>query len=217
MHKPWGNIIIMNNQKNLQLLKETFSIAIGYLERSCLKNNLRHNLSPEQLKDVFNISIREKGVDKTTFINYLRKIIEYSVNTNHPFFMNQMYGSQQLAALTGDIITSILNTSMYTYEVAPLMTLIEKECVAKLGKYIWKNSKKTDGIFSPGGSISNMMAMVMARDSRFPDSKKIGIKYIPDFSIFVSDQSHYSFSKNSRVLGFGEDSIIQNHHSFPIY
>jgi len=199
----------MDKHKNLQLLKETFSIALDYLENSCSERNLRQNLSPAQLKEAFKISIEEKGADKTTFINYLRKIIEYSVNTNHPFFMNQMYGSQQLAALTGDIITSILNTSMYTYEVAPLMTLIEKECVAELGKYIWKNDKETDGIFTPGGSISNMMAMVMARDSRYPDSKKLGIKHLPELSIFVSDQSHYSFSKNGRILGFGEDSIVK--------
>ncbi len=200
---------LTNNHKNLLLLKETFSIALDHLKSGQLKDQLRKDLSPEQIKEAFNIAIEEKGINETIFINYLKRIIGYSVNTNHPLFMNQMYGSQQLAALSGDVITSILNTSMYTYEVAPLMTLIEKECVKELSKCIWKNKKETDGIFTPGGSISNMLAMVMARDSMFPNSKKSGIKNLPDVSIFISDQAHYSFLKNSRILGFGDDSIVK--------
>jgi len=199
----------MSGHKNAAFLKETLLNIIDYLESYSSKNQLRHEFNPDELKNAFNLSIKEAGIDKTTLTNSLRKVVEYSVNTNHPFFMNQMYGSQQIAAIIGDIISSLLNTSMYTYEAAPLLTLIEKECIEKLGNLVWLDQKETDGVFTPGGSISNMMAMVMARDNKFPHSKKDGIKNIPECSIFVSELSHYSFLKNSMVLGFGEDSIVK--------
>jgi glutamate/tyrosine decarboxylase-like PLP-dependent enzyme len=51
--------------------------------------------------------------------------------------MNQMFGKTQPIAFLADILISVLNTSMYTYEVAPVLTLIEKETIAHLTSKIW--------------------------------------------------------------------------------
>ena len=120
-----------------------------------------------------------------------------------------MYGSQQEMAVLGDILTVLLNTSMYTFEVAPVMTMIEKECIDKLSSFIWGSGEINDGVFTPGSSISNMNAMMMARNAKFPETHLSGLYECPKVSIFVTDQAHYSFLKGALFLGFGKNSIVK--------
>ncbi len=171
------------------------------------ENKLRGAKTPKELINEFDFSIGKDGKSQEEIVAIIDDIISNSVNTNHPFFMNQMYGKQNTMAVYGDILTTLLNTSMYTYEVAPMMTLIEKECIAKLSKTVFKTSG--DGVFTPGGSISNMMGLLLARNKKLKIGKKEGLTNAPKFSIFLSDQAHYSFQKAAIFMGFGNDSIVK--------
>ncbi len=170
---------------------------------------LRKSCSPLEIREAIDIAISDKGTDLITLNSLIDKVIDYSVNTDHALFMNQMYGKQHSVAVLGDILTTLLNTSMYTYEVAPVMTVIEKECINRLCSFVWNTKEVNDGVFTPGGSISNIMAMILARNSKFPESKINGLFNAPRFSIFISEQAHYSFIKGAMVLGFGDSSIVK--------
>jgi len=62
---------------------------------------------------------------------------------------------------------------MYTFEVAPVFLMMEKIMLNKLNEKIgWA---KGDGIFCPGGSISNFYGMNIARHHMFPESKEEGM------------------------------------------
>ncbi|MEK7432594.1 MAG: pyridoxal-dependent decarboxylase [Cyanobacteriota bacterium] len=198
----------MENIAENDFLKKAFDIALEYLKNRNKKSLVRKNLNPYELLDKFNIELDVKNNNYNDILEILEKSLDYSLNTSHPLFMNQLYGGSNLIAVLGDIFTSILNTSVYTYEVAPLMTLIEKECIKKLG-YLIGFGNNFDGTFTAGGSISNMSAMLLAKDKKFPDSKINGLKGTALFSIFVSEQAHYSFLKNSMLLGFGKESIVK--------
>jgi glutamate/tyrosine decarboxylase-like PLP-dependent enzyme len=141
-------------------------------------------------------------------ITLIEEVIEYSVRTDHPFFMNQMFGKTQSISFLADIIIALLNTSMYTYEVAPVFSLIEKETIANLGARVWGKGKG-DGVFTAGGSISNMNALFVARQNYQEKLKQTGLFGEKSFAIFVSDQAHYSFTKGVNFLGFGVDSLIK--------
>jgi glutamate/tyrosine decarboxylase-like PLP-dependent enzyme len=171
-------------------------------------DRIRQDKKPQDLINEIDFSINKEGESQEEITLLIDQIVSSSVNTDHPFFMNQMYGKQNPVSVYGDILTTILNTSMYTYEVAPVMTLIEKECIAKLCTSVW-NNRNGDGIFTPGGSISNMMAIMLARNSKLKTSKKEGLYDAPKFSIFTSDQAHYSFLKGAVFMGFGKDSIVK--------
>lgn len=170
---------------------------------------LRKKSSPLELLNKINIKLSETGATEENLTKLIDQVVENSVQTDDAWFMNQMYGKQQPIAIIGDILTVLLNTSMYTYEVAPVMTLIEKECIKRLCSFVWKASDNSnDGVFTPGSSISNMIAMMMARNAKFPESRLDGLFENQRFSIFVSDQAHYSFLKGALFLGFGKDSIV---------
>lgn len=72
----------------------------------------------------------------------------------------------------------------YTYEVAPVFVLMELEVLRGLRQLVgWTEG---DGLFCPGGSISNMYAMNLARYQLFPEVKSQGLWGLPRLTIFTS-------------------------------
>uniref|UniRef100_A0A8D3D4B9 Glutamate decarboxylase 1 n=1 Tax=Scophthalmus maximus TaxID=52904 RepID=A0A8D3D4B9_SCOMX len=65
-----------------------------------------------------------------------------------------------------------------------------------------------DGIFSPGGAISNMYSVMIARYKYFPEVKTKGMTAAPRLVLFTSEHSHYSIKKASAALGFGTENLI---------
>lgn len=101
------------------------------------------------------MKITPKGITSETEIRELCKtVIQYSVKTNHPQFHNQLFGGVDPYGLAGSWITDALNTSQYTFEVGPVFTLMENEVIQTFTKLF--GFENGDGIFSPGGSLSNM-------------------------------------------------------------
>jgi hypothetical protein len=71
--------------------------------------------------------------------------------------------------LVGQWLGDALNCSVYTYEVAPVFTIMEEYVLAELRHLIGFN--EGDGIFCPGGSIANGYAINCARYNMFPSIK----------------------------------------------
>ncbi|XP_078543507.1 cysteine sulfinic acid decarboxylase isoform X2 [Lissotriton helveticus] len=104
------------------------------------------------------------------------------------------------------MITEALNTSQATYETAPVFVLMEEVVLKKLRQLVgWQTG---DGIFCPGGSISNMFAMNLARYHHFPASKQKGMKELPRLAVFTSSECHYSVMKGAAFLGIGTDGVF---------
>ncbi|XP_048448545.1 acidic amino acid decarboxylase GADL1, partial [Rhincodon typus] len=119
----------------------------------------------------------------------------------HPRFYNQLYAGMDHYSLVARFITEALNPSIYTYEVAPVFVLMEEVVLKKMRELIgWTEG---DGIFSPGGSVSNMYAVNLARYKCCPELKETGLSGSPPLAMFTSEESHYSVKKAAAFLGIG--------------
>ena len=104
---------------------------------------------------------------------------------------------------------------MYTYEVAPVFTLIEQEVCTKLVSLItgtnpsaikeWSNF---DSLFSPGGTFSNIYSMHCARYHQDNTVRQKGNYDAPKLVAFTSAQSHYSIKKAAMLMGLGLDNVV---------
>ncbi|XP_073939563.1 cysteine sulfinic acid decarboxylase isoform X3 [Castor canadensis] len=160
---------------------------------------------PRELKQLLDLELRRQGESHEQILERCRTVIHYSVKTGHPRFFNQLFSGLDPHALAGRIITESLNTSQYTYEIAPVFVLMEEEVLKKLRSLVgWSSG---DGVFCPGGSISNMYAMNLARYQRYPDCKQRGLRALPPLALFTSKECHYSINKGAAFLGLGTDSV----------
>uniref|UniRef100_A0A671X4Q5 Glutamate decarboxylase 2 n=1 Tax=Sparus aurata TaxID=8175 RepID=A0A671X4Q5_SPAAU len=97
---------------------------------------------------------------------------------------------------------------VFTYEVAPVFVLLEYVSLKKMREIIGWQDGRGDGIFSPGGAISNMYAMLLARFKMFPEVKEKGMSSVPRLVAFTSEHSHFSIKKGAAALGIGTESVI---------
>ncbi|MBW6481631.1 MAG: hypothetical protein K0B10_01090 [Vicingaceae bacterium] len=185
------------------ILKQVFEKLTTYLN----KESLIDYKAPFELSDAINFAITEKGVSELEFLELINKYLDYSVNTNHPQFLNQLYSGFNFPAFIGEIFTALSNTSMYTYEVAPVATLIETEMIQLLNSYA--GYMHGDGIFVSGGSNANLIAMFSARNQFLPESRYKGYNNNIKLRAFVNEHAHYSFANAANIIGIGSESLIK--------
>lgn len=133
--------------------------------------------------------------------------MEYSVKTGNKQFMNQLYSGFNFPAFIGEVFTALANTSMYTYEVAPVATTIETEMIQLMNSYA--GYENGDGIFVSGGSNANLIAMFSARNRMLPDSRFDGYNNYEKLTAFVNEKAHYSFETAANILGIGSKNVIK--------
>lgn len=187
------------------LFNRVIELLKQYLEQNTSETNVLNYFSGDELKSKLSLSLDSIGVDEDKIINEIEKYLEFSPRTSHPLFSNQLTGGFNLEAFIGEIVSFITNTTMATFEVAPVATLIEKELVRELSKKI--GYENGSGIMLTGGSNANLMAIHCARNKKFPNTKKVG-NPSKKLAIYVSKEAHYSFKKAVILMGLGTDSLV---------
>lgn len=169
--------------------------VVEYQNYSMLKNKLQS----------LDISIGSQSWDNVwaTVDTYL----DNSVKTAHPQYFNQLWAGQSEPALVGSIIEAIANTSMYTYEVAPVATIIENEMLNVFKRVFGFESGEAQ--VTTGGSNSNYLALLLALHKKFPELKQSGLHGLPKCAVFVSSDAHYSMDKAAVMSGIGLDSLYK--------
>ncbi len=189
-----------------EILSNLFNLFDAYRKQVNSPNSkvyLAH--SPNELRKKFNFFISKEGSTYKELLSAIEQYLTLSTKTGHKQFFNQLFGNENIASIMGEMTASITNTSMYTYEMAPVATLMELELIKKMCAYL--NFSNGDGIFTPGGSISNLQAMLIARNKSFPNTNENGIQNYPKMIAFVSEDAHYSFDKAANVLGLGTKQL----------
>ena len=164
------------------------------------------HLPPQELRRHLDLSLPAEGCTREDLYRAIDAYLEFGVRTGHKQFFNQLWSGFTLPGFLGEIFTCLTNTSMYTYEVAPVATLMELELLKKAGSLA--GFKDPEGLFVTGGSNGNLLAMLIARNKILPGIKEKGFSAPNNLVAFVSDQAHYSFNKAANVLGIGSDQVI---------
>jgi len=189
------------------LLEGVFDIVREhYRQRMNRELPVRKWRTPAELAEILKVSIDDTGVDTEELLSVIDTYISECVRTQHPHFLQPLWGGLSEAGLAGEIATVLSNTSIYTWEIAPAATLVEMEMLATLGRFAGWN--QVDGTFTSGGSNSNMLALLLARDRYFPDTKNTGIDG-SSMAVFVSKDAHYSLLMSAHVLGIGAQGVIK--------
>lgn len=198
----------MENKNREEVLGAIVDLINSWLTQSAdpevSVNNYR---LPKQLSEELGLKIDHSGMSDKELIAEVEMYLNYSVKTAHPAYLNQLFGGFNFPAFIGEIITALTNTSMYTYEVAPVATLMEMRLIDKMLSFTGWDSGT--GAMMTGGSNTNMVAMLLARNSIFKGAKMEGITGLPKLSIFVSERSHFSMLKGANTIGIGQNGVVK--------
>jgi len=86
----------------------------------------------------------------------------------HPLFNDKLYCGSDPIGQIAELIVAVLNTGVHVYHVSPVFSVMEVECIKFFGQRFGYQREKIDGVLNPGGSMSNIMAVLCARQQAFP-------------------------------------------------
>jgi glutamate decarboxylase len=98
-------------------------------------------------------------------------------------------------------------SQLHVYQVSPALTVIEKKTTTRLAHLFGFTGPHAGGVSTQGGSGSNLTALVIARNTLYPETKING-NGTHNFVIFTSDHGHYSFEKAAQMIGLGSSAVI---------
>ncbi|KZC06714.1 PREDICTED: cysteine sulfinic acid decarboxylase-like [Dufourea novaeangliae] len=190
-------------EKHKEFLEKLITVLIDSTFESVSRENpvLRWR-DPAHLQDIIKFDVQDGPRSQDNLLEIASKVFKYSIKTGHPYFMNQLFSGLDPYGLAGQWLTDVLNSSVYTYEVAPVLTLMEKTVITKLLSMFYKDENGAtvgDGLFCPGGSFSNGIAINLARfwfRKTTQSSKRISSS---NLVLFTSQDAHYSVLKWANV------------------
>ena len=165
--------------------------------------------TPSSLQSLLDLNLPTTGLGATNILSVLRSILDYSVNTFSPGFLDKLYSATNAPGIAADLILSVLNTNFHVYQVSPVLTLIEKHTTKAVASLFGLTGPHAGGISVQGGSASNMTSIVIARNTIYPATKIHGNGHGGrQLVLFTSAHGHYSIEKAAQACGFGSAAVI---------
>lgn len=138
--------------------------------------------------------------------------LQNAVWFHHPRAIAHLNCPVVLPAVAADALAATVNTSMDTWDQSKAATLIERKILAWTAERIGF-PPAADGMFTPGGTTSNLQALMLARDEsleaggRFPGAAPRPVRACA-LRILASAESHFSVITAARILGLDDDAVV---------
>ena len=149
--------------------------------------------------DLPEISPGKEGVSNKALLKELQLLMNGAYRPSHPGALAHLDPPPLSASIVGELICAGLNNNLLAEELSPSLSILER----KLCKWFCEKlglGKLSGGVAASGGSLSNLMALVMARNLA-------GLENDPNAVFFASDDCHVSFLKALRVMGLKQESL----------
>ena len=209
-------------EAELRFLEETAARMVEYHRQSIKigEEPVVVSNTPESVRQIFtdagvdmNLDHIQESWNEQQLRDAVSTVLQTSVRSSSPLFLNQLYAGVDPVALAGEWVSAALNSNVHTFEVSPALTEIEKSCLAKVVR-MWLKTKEGDqtpehdGLFVPGGSISILYSILLARDLADSSIRKCGMDRANKLVAFCSQNAHYSYKKSAIVIGLGEENLV---------
>lgn len=161
-------------------------------------------IAATDLYNTLDLDLNDNPIMDDEFKSTMKDVLAATPKTATRLFFNQLFGGRQGKAIVGDLLAVMLNNSMYTYKVAGPQVGIEQGIIRKSCDLVGYGAG-SNGTFPTGGSMSNYMALIMARDRHDLSVRSTGVT--KRMTVYTSKESHYSNAKNASFSGIGRDNV----------
>jgi L-2,4-diaminobutyrate decarboxylase len=133
------------------------------------------------------------GLDPIALLDDLQLVMDGAFNPVHPGSMAHLDPPPLTASVAADLICAGLNNNLLAEELSPSLSRLERSLCAWMAERLGLGDQ-AGGVAASGGSLSNLMALVVARHQR-------GLVGVPEALVFCSADAHVSIAKALAVMG----------------
>lgn len=139
---------------------------------------------------------------------YLRDAVWF----HHPTYLAHLNCPVVVSAVLGETVIAAVNSSLDTWDQSSGATHVERRLVRWTADRLGLPAT-ADGVFTSGGTQSNLQALLLARDEacerlRTEHPRARLPELLGRLRVLVSEVGHFSTTTACRLLGLGDDAVI---------
>jgi L-2,4-diaminobutyrate decarboxylase len=124
-----------------------------------------------------------------------RLYLDNAVWFHEPTYVAHLNCPVAIPALSAEVLIAAVNSSVDTWDQSTAGTLIERRLIDWTAGRIGFGPG-ADGVFTSGGTQSNLQALLLAREERGGGK------------VLATAESHFSVGKSAGILGLGPDAVV---------
>ncbi|WP_037032813.1 aspartate aminotransferase family protein [Rahnella sp. WP5] len=145
----------------------------------------------------------------------IERAIEYflkdSLSVHHPQCVAHLHCPSLVVSQAAEVLINATNQSMDSWDQSPSATIIEMKLVEWLRTQVGYQAGDA-GVFTSGGTQSNLMGLMLARDAFFARQghsiQQDGlVGNLRKIKVLCSENAHFSVQKNMALLGLGYQCV----------
>lgn len=141
--------------------------------------------------------------------------LDHAVGYHHPRYLAHLNCPITIPAVAAEALATSVNTAVETWDQGTSACLIEQRLIDWVTDLIgFDDSGRPDGVFTTGGTASNLQGLFTAREDRLsrpaPGSDDAGDRCarLPGLRIVTGEHAHLSVVKAARLLGLAPDAVV---------
>ncbi|WP_089604828.1 pyridoxal phosphate-dependent decarboxylase family protein [Acinetobacter piscicola] len=167
----------------------------------------------------FNPSKEGLGVHKA-----LERMVELFLNkslkVHHPHSLAHLHCPTMVTSQIAEVLINATNQSMDSWDQSPAGSLMEVQLIDWLRQKVGYGAGQA-GVFTSGGTQSNLMGVLLARDACISKNWKdengnpwsvqrdgIPADAMRNVKVICSENAHFSVQKNMAMMGMGFQSVV---------
>lgn len=165
-----------------------------------------------ELRERITLDFNPQGLGNQAAIE---RAIEYflkdSLSVHHPQCVAHLHCPSLVVSQAAEVLINATNQSMDSWDQSPSATIIEMKLIEWLRTQVGYPSGDA-GVFTSGGTQSNLMGLMLARDAFFARQghsvQQDGlVGNLKKIKVFCSENAHFSVQKNMALLGLGYQCV----------
>ncbi|ORT58071.1 pyridoxal-dependent decarboxylase [Streptomyces sp. CB03238] len=153
-----------------------------------------------------------EGLGSKAALQLLATVLtEHGIDLSHPRAAAHLQPPSLAVAVAADTLASAGNASLDTYDSGASALAVERWLIGVLIRLAGLG-ERADGVLTPGGSLSNLMGLLLARDAaaarRGINAREQGVGALPGPVVFCSELAHFSTHRACAALGLGEAAVF---------
>lgn len=157
----------------------------------------------------------EQGSSMEELLDFIGSaVVKHAAVVNHPACVAHLHCPPLQASLMAETLLSTMNQSMDSWDQSMSATMLEEEVIGWLCELFYFEKSVSDGVFSSGGTQSNFMGLLLARDHysyiRWNwNVQQLGLPPQAErLRVLCSEAAHFTVKQSAALLGLGQQAVI---------
>ncbi|MFD7642302.1 pyridoxal phosphate-dependent decarboxylase family protein [Kitasatospora sp. NPDC059795] len=205
------------NDRTLDAYRDALAAGVDRVgDRIARADRPFSGISPQQLApEIVDIDLDRPLEDPAAALDELEDVyLRDAVYFHHPRYLAHLNCPVVIPALLGEAVLTAVNSSLDTWDQSAGATLIERRLIdwtaGRIGFGV-----DADGVFTSGGSQSNLQALLLAREEALTTAAATATAtaeertaLLPRLRILASRAGHFSVQKSAKLLGLAPDAVV---------